>query len=87
MLNIKRPETYELAKKLAARTGESLTDAVTKALEERLARLDDLRRANIEERMAKIREITRSYREAIGEPTPTLEEIDEEMYDEYGLPR
>jgi antitoxin VapB len=87
MLNIKRPETYELAKRLAAHTGESLTDAVTKAIEERLARLEDVRRTNIEERLAKVREITRSYREAIGEPRPTLEELDQEMYDEDGLPR
>lgn len=87
MLNIKRPETYELAKKLAARTGESLTDAVTKALEERLARLDEVRKADIEARIAAVHEIARSFREAIGEPLPTLRELDEEMYDEDGLPR
>ncbi len=38
-LNIKDPETHELAKKLAAQTGETMTRAVTEALRERLARL------------------------------------------------
>jgi antitoxin VapB len=38
-LNIKNPETHELARKLAAQTGETMTRAVTEALRERLARL------------------------------------------------
>jgi len=38
-LNIKDPEAHELARKLAARTGETLTRAVTEALRERLARV------------------------------------------------
>ena len=87
MLNIKRPETYELAKKLAARTGESLTDAVTKALEERLARLEAVRAQDIEARLARIREIQRDVRASFGDHMPTLKELDDEMYDENGLPR
>jgi antitoxin VapB len=44
-LNIKDPEAHELARKLAARTGETMTRAVTEALRERLARLTrDLKR-------------------------------------------
>ena len=35
-LNIKREETYRLAQELAKLTGESVTDAVTKAVQERL---------------------------------------------------
>lgn len=38
-LNIKDPEAHELARKLAAQTGETMTRAVTEALRERLARL------------------------------------------------
>jgi antitoxin VapB len=38
-LNIKNDETYALARQLADETGESLTEAVTKAVKERLARL------------------------------------------------
>ena len=36
-LNIKSAETDRLARELAALTGESITEAVTRALEERLA--------------------------------------------------
>ncbi len=36
-LNIKNPETHRLARALAAATGESLTEAVTVSLRERLA--------------------------------------------------
>ena len=44
MLNIKRPETYELAKAVAERTGLSLTDAVTEALRDKLATHDPVLR-------------------------------------------
>ena len=37
-LNIKHPEADQLARELAARTGESLTDAVLISLRERLER-------------------------------------------------
>lgn len=40
-LNIKNPRTHQLAAKLARRTGETLTDAVTQAIEERLERLGE----------------------------------------------
>ncbi len=36
-LNIKNPEAHRLARELAAATGESLTEAVTVSLRERLA--------------------------------------------------
>jgi antitoxin VapB len=39
-LNIKDPEAHELARKIAQRTGETMTRAVTEALRERLARLN-----------------------------------------------
>ena len=39
-LNIKRPEAHALAERLAKLTGETLTDAVTAALRERLAGLE-----------------------------------------------
>ena len=39
-LNIKDPNADKLARKLAKLTGETLTDAVIAALEERLARIE-----------------------------------------------
>ena len=43
-LNIKSPEAHALATRLAQKTGETLTDAVTTALRERLERLERSRR-------------------------------------------
>jgi antitoxin VapB len=43
-LNIKDVETDRMARELAAATGESITEAVARALEERLARVTGRRR-------------------------------------------
>ncbi len=42
-LNIKRPEAEQLAHALAQQTGETITEAVIKALEERLVRIQGKR--------------------------------------------
>jgi antitoxin VapB len=44
-LSIKSIETEHLAREIAAKTGESLTRAIRKALEERLERLNNSRRS------------------------------------------
>ena len=81
-LNIKDPEADALARKLAARTGESLTEAVLNALKERLQRTEMARRPNL------VRDIL-----AIGKRCSALPVLDtrsaEEIigYDEHGLPR
>ena len=61
MLNIKNPKAHELAVQVAARTGETLTDAVIHALEERLQRTPNpvRKKASIEELMATVEEIRR----------------------------
>ena len=82
-LNIKHPDADRLARELAAKTGESLTDAVLNALRERLRREQARRkRPSLRRELAKIRERcsslpvvdSRSPEEIIG-------------YDERGLPR
>ncbi|HSM37414.1 MAG TPA: type II toxin-antitoxin system VapB family antitoxin [Longimicrobiales bacterium] len=40
-LNIKNPEAHRLAREVADRTGETLTEAVTEALRRRLAALEE----------------------------------------------
>jgi antitoxin VapB len=45
-LSIKSIETEHLAREIAAKTGESLTGAIQKALEERLDRLNNTRRSH-----------------------------------------
>ncbi|WP_407048112.1 type II toxin-antitoxin system VapB family antitoxin [Methyloraptor flagellatus] len=88
MLNIKRAETYELAKQVAERTGQSLTDAVTEALRDKLEKLPDAgeeaaARADVEE----ILDLARRWREAMGPDLKTREEYDALLYDENGLPK
>jgi len=91
-LNLKNPRTVEAARSLARATGESVTAAVTGAIEEKLARIAPRPRFSeeeIAERIAAIEEIQRSVREAFeaaGERPPTKDEVDAMMYDDYGLP-
>ncbi|GAA4846019.1 hypothetical protein GCM10023201_41910 [Actinomycetospora corticicola] len=87
-LNIKNDETYALARQLADETGESLTEAVTTAVKERLARLalrteDD----EFEARLAAIREIAADAAARWGPYDPD-EDPTAFLYDEEtGLPR
>lgn len=82
-LSIKNDETERLARKLAKRTGESLTEAVTTALRERLAR------------QAGHRAVPQLRDEllAIGRRCAALPDLDRRSadeilgYDELGLPR
>lgn len=76
MLNIKNQRAHDLARKIAARTGESLTDTVIHALEERLSQLD---------RQPRKAERILALGRALGAglpPNPTAP-----LYDERGLPR
>ena len=83
-LSIKDPEADRLARELAAATGESLTEAVTKALRERLRVVRPDRRSEAEY-LAEIRKIVSDYnrRPVVDDRSP-----DEIIgYDENGLPR
>jgi antitoxin VapB len=83
-LSIKDPETEALARKLAAHRGISLTNAIRSALAESLTNDNELRQAEIERKLAAIKEI-----QAEVAKLPVLmsdEEIDAWMYDENGLP-
>lgn len=86
-LNIKNREAYRLAKRLAERTGESLTDVVTKALQERLEREEAARGPEAQtpvERLRRLQEIARQF-----DKLPILDdrEPDEIIgFDENGLP-
>lgn len=62
MLNIKNPKAHQLAAEVSARTGESLTDTVIHALEEKLERLPQpvRRRASREELLALLETIRKA---------------------------
>ncbi len=81
-LHIKDSKADRLARELAQATGESLTEAVTKALEERLAR--QRKAASIAEREARIMELVERFN-----ALPVLDDRSPEEilgYDENGLP-
>lgn len=82
-LSIKSAEADQLARKLAATTGESITVAVTVAMRERLAR-EERKRDDPEARMAEIRAIIDHYASL-----PILDSRSEDEilgYDENGIP-
>jgi antitoxin VapB len=83
-LNIKNPEADALAHELAELTGESLTDAVTAAVRERLERVQKQKnREGMHERLAAIAHgAAQHWREPYKSMKP-----DDLLYDERGLPR
>jgi antitoxin VapB len=82
-INLKNPETERLVRELVQLTGESLTDAITEAVRERLERTRrGLDRASSYER---VRAIQRRVRERpVLDPRSPDEIIG---YDEHGVPR
>lgn len=82
-LSIKDPETERLARLLARQTGETLTIATRRALEERLRRVGaGARKAALLEDLAASRRRWRALR--VLDPRPADEIID---YDDDGIPR
>jgi len=81
-LNIRKSETEYLVKELVALTGETKTEAVTRAVEERL---DRLRREGRGRRLAD--ELDRIALHCSDLPVLDAREADEIIgYDEYGVP-
>jgi antitoxin VapB len=80
-LNIKNDRAHELATELAKITGESLTGAVTRALEERLAR--ERKQRSVEEKVRAAMAIVH----AAGGGSGHSGDHDQLLYDERGLPR
>jgi antitoxin VapB len=81
-LNIRNSEAEKLASELAALTGESKTEAVTKALKDRLERIKRMRhKRRIADRLDEVAKHCASL--------PLLDNTRPEdmLYDERGLPR
>jgi antitoxin VapB len=83
-MNIKNPRTHELARELAGLTGETVTQAVTVALQERLDRLRD--EAGAEERIRRMEELSRDIARRLGPDALAIDHGDL-LYDERGLPK
>ena len=82
-LSIKDPETEQLARSLAQLTGENITTATKRAIEERLRRLGG--QAHKDALLQDMAEIRRRWSEMRVVDDRTPEEI--LGYDENGLPR
>lgn len=82
-LNIKDSETDRLARELAAETGESITIAARRAIEERLARVRT-RRAAAPAADELLALIARGRKRAVVDPRNAEEILG---YDQDGLPR
>ena len=82
-LSIKNESTERLARQVAAEAGESITQAIQRALEERWARMRRTRRSRI--LLGQIDDLLRRV-----DALPTLDSRSEEEilgYDEHGVPR
>jgi antitoxin VapB len=87
-LHIDDPKAAALARELAERTGESVSDAVVHALEEGLKRKPVRRPENAAEREARKARILEILRRMDAIPVIDLRSPDDLLgYDEHGLPR
>lgn len=88
-LNIKSAEARNLAERLAQESGESITQAVTEALRQRLQAVRRERArtpSKMRERELEFYEIIDGSRER-WRGGLTSQDINDLLYDEYGLPR
>jgi antitoxin VapB len=86
-LNIKNDEAYALARQLADETGESLTEAVTTAVRERLARLRRREEDDVEARLAAGRAIAQDMARRWGPYDPDVDPTAFLYDEETGLPK
>ena len=88
-LNIKSHRAEAAIRALAAKTGEGLTEAVERAVEERLARLRQsgapATGASLLDRIRPLQELVAAERRAKGD-SRTARELMDALYDESGLP-
>jgi antitoxin VapB len=82
-INIKNEETNRLAHELAALTGESLTTAITVAVQERLNRVQQKKHGPLSDKLLKIGKECAAH---LKEPFLTVDHGDL-LYDEKGLPK
>ena len=83
-LNIKNEETCRLARELANLTGETMTGAITIALEERLER--EMHERSVEARVRELRAIGQRCARLLRDG-PSAVEHGDFLYDERGLPK
>jgi hypothetical protein len=83
-VQIRKPEVAERLRELARLEGKSITDLVEEMVRERDERLVAARKADIETRLAEVRETVRRF-QALPVIGPLL--TDDDFYDDDGLPK
>jgi len=83
-LNIKNPDVYDLAVRLARRLDTSMTNAIAVALRDKLAATEE--EAAIEQRFARMMDMSSAIAERLT-PAQKAMDIDTELYDARGLPK
>jgi antitoxin VapB len=86
-LHLTDPDTDRLARELARETGETLTQAVNRAVKERLGRVKTKQQAHDEKFLAEIKRIQNMVSPEFRNQKKTGRELIDEMYDENGLPK
>jgi antitoxin VapB len=86
-MNIKNPEAHRLAREITAITGESVTEAVTVALRERLERIGQPQRRTAQEIYDSIREISLRTAPLMAGGPDAAHSADFLYDDETGLPK
>ena len=82
-LNIKSVAAERKVRLLARATGESISEAIERAAEERLARLRVER--GVDARIRRVKALLDSFGPVLD--GPSVKEIDDWMYDEHGIAR
>ena len=85
-LHIRSDHVDTLARKVAEKTGETITDAIGNALAERLARLEDGGKKDKETMVADLLAIVAQVSPEFRNDPRTAREMIDELYDEDGLP-
>lgn len=80
--SVKNDRADELLRELMSLTGEGITEAVTRALDERLARARAVGRPTVSDMMWQLSEFRRTYPEVVASGS-TLGDL----YDNDGLPK
>ena len=83
-VQIRKAETVERLRRLAAFEGKTITDLVDELVRERDERLTVAREADIEKRLAEVNEIVREFN-----ALPVVGSLltDDDIYNEDGLPK
>jgi hypothetical protein len=83
-IQIRNPEVTRAIRELAEKKGQPITEVVADAVQAELARLGDAQEAEVQRRIAKAEAIVARFR-ALPKLGPPL--IDDDLYDEDGLPK